>query len=84
MRMDELVKSATAANERAFKRTDEKTAVAIARALMAELANKIDETEDRLSVVGLGHFLVKEVEAPAERGGGKVKRIMFRRSRTKA
>jgi len=78
MKVAELVKAASAANARVFEKTDEKTATAIATALIAEIGEQVDAmNEGRLAIAGLGTFVVRQVDGPT--AGAKVKRVMLRR-----
>jgi hypothetical protein len=78
MRVNELIKSASAANARVFAKTDEKTASAIGTALMRELGAQIDAmNEGRLAVAGFGNFVIRQVAG--KDGKGKQKRVLLRR-----
>ena len=79
MKIAELVKSAAAANARVFEKVDEKTAIAIANAIVAEIDAQVEAVtaEGRLTISGFGTFIVKLVDSVPP-GGAKVRRVIFR------
>jgi hypothetical protein len=78
MKVAELVKSASAANARVFEKVDEKTAVSIANAIVAEILDQVEAVEEgRLTISGLGTFIVKLIDSVPP-GGAKQKRVIFR------
>jgi hypothetical protein len=74
-----LVKSAKAEKAGAFDNINEKRAVAVVRAVLAQASKQISETEDGSVVLaGLGRFVIRQVQV--EKEGQKVtrRRIAFR------
>ena len=83
MKIDEIVKSARAANSSAFGSTNDKRAAKILRAAFRQVRNQLKSTKDgELVISGLGRFAIKNIER--EKDGVKVtkRRVIFRRGGT--
>ncbi len=80
MKLDEIVKTARAANSSAFGNVNDKRAVKILRAAFRQVVSQVESAKDGVVVInGLGRFVIKNVER--EKDGIKVtkRRVIYHR-----
>jgi hypothetical protein len=80
MNLEEIVKTARAANGSAFGNIKDERAVKILRAAFEQVGNEVDSAKDgKVMIGGLGRFTIKNVER--DKDGVKVtkRRVTFRR-----
>jgi len=79
MKLNEIVKTARAADSSAFGNINDQRAVKILRAAFRQVGNQLESAKDGVVVInGLGRFAIKNIER--EKDGVKVtkRRVIFR------
>lgn len=82
MKLEEIVKTARAADKSAFGKVNDKRAIKILRAAFRQVNSQVESTKDgNVAIGGLGRFAIKNVER--EKDGVKVtkRRVIYRRGR---
>lgn len=80
MKLDEIVKTARAADESAFGKVNDKRAVKILRAAFRQVNVQLESAKDsNVAIGGLGRFAIKSIER--EKDGIKVtkQRVIYHR-----
>ncbi len=79
MKVLELVQAAQKSRAKAFGSINEKRSVAIVKAVLAELNNTIENTEQgRIALPGLGVFVANKIKLKKEGAEGFKRRIVFK------
>lgn len=79
MKIIEALAQAMSANERAFKNVSELQAARIVKLTLAEIAKKIDETDEgNVTVPGFATFSIKQVDRDKDGSKSSHKRVLVR------
>jgi len=78
MKLDEIVKSARAADKAAFGKVNDKRAIKILRAAFRQVNSQIESARDsNVAIAGLGRFAIRTIEREKDGVSVTKQRVIF-------